>query len=66
MNKQDTIGVVLRKFDYLWNKRGWHFCDIVKYLYPENFEKGNFPKEITDDELIQRLKDVHPNEKEKE
>ncbi len=65
MTKTDKIGTALRKFDYLWSKKGGRFCDIVKYIYTnENFESIS-DLDISDDELIERLKDIDVNIKEK-
>lgn len=56
MTKQDRIGATLRKLDWLWNKRGMTFCQAVKEI-----TKGNL--ELTDDQILENIKDLHPNEK---
>lgn len=56
MTKQDKIGATLRKFDAEWSKKSKSFCQIVK-----EFTKGNL--ELTDDEIIQNIKDIFPDEK---
>jgi len=52
MTKQDKIGATLRKLDYIWNIKGMTFCGAVKQLLGGEFE------EMSDDELIQKIKDI--------
>jgi len=52
MTKQDAIGVTLRKLDYIWNKKSMTFCKAVKELMGGSFE------DMSDDELIQKIKDI--------
>ena len=61
--KQEIVGASLRKLDFLWSKKGARFCDVLKIVFPENFEKDNFPKDISNEEMEQRLKDVYPEDK---
>jgi len=56
MNKQDRIGVTLRKLDYLWLKKGVTFCQAVKQMLGGEF------KDLTDEELIVSIKNIHPDE----
>ena len=60
MTKQDSIGVTLRKLDWCWNKKGMTFCKAVKELMGGEFE------DVTDDELIQRIKDITIDKESKE
>ena len=57
MTKQDKIGATLRKLDHLWQKRGATFCQSVKELLGGEF------KEMTDDEVIEVIKDIEPDKK---
>ena len=57
MTKQDKIGVTLRKLDHLWQKKGFTFCQAVKELIGGEF------KDISDDELIEIIKDIEPDKK---
>ena len=58
MTKQDRVGVTLRKIDYLWSKKGKTFCQVIKEITSGNLE-------LSDDEILDKIKDVFPNEKEK-
>ncbi len=58
MTKQDKIGTTLRKFDYMWSKKSETFCQIVKKITDGNLE-------LTDDEVLEKIKDIFPDEKEK-
>jgi hypothetical protein len=60
MTKQDKIGVVLRKLDYLWSVKGYTFCKAVKEFLKASQE---FDDNITDDEIINNIKDLFPDEK---
>ena len=57
MTKQDRVGVTLRKFDYMWSKKGKTFCSIIKEITDGNLE-------LTDDEVLEKIKDIFPDEKE--
>jgi hypothetical protein len=60
LTKQDKIGVVLRKLDYEWSKKGKTFCSVIR-----DFTKSEeLTKDITDDEIIDNIKDICPDEKE--
>ncbi len=59
MTKQDTVGVTLRKLDFIWNKKGMTFCESVKQLLGGGFEV------IDDDEVLQRIKDIDIDDKSK-
>lgn len=55
---EEKIFPILRKFDYLWSKDPKkNFCDIIKELNNDEF------KYMTDEELIDKLKTVNPDEK---
>jgi len=58
VNKQDTVGTVLRKFDYMWSKKSKTFCQIVKEITEGNLE-------LSDEEISERIKHIFPDEKEK-
>jgi hypothetical protein len=56
--EEEKIFPILRKFDYLWSKDPKkNFCDIIKELNNNKFEY------LTDSELIDKLKDINPDEK---
>lgn len=56
--KEEKIFPVLRKFDFIWSKNpNKNFCDIIKEL-----NGGEF-KYMTDEELIDKLKQINPDEK---
>lgn len=58
MINEEKIFSILRKFDYLWSKdKSKNFCDIIKDL-----NNGEF-KYMTDEEIIEKFKDIHPDEK---
>jgi len=58
MINSEKIGPILRKIDYLWSKNPEkNLCDIIKELNNDKFEY------LTDRQLINRLKDVCPDEK---
>lgn len=61
MTKQDKIGATLRKLDYLWNKRGMTFCKALKEILGDDLIIKQ--EDITDDDIIEKIKDIHPNEK---
>lgn len=61
MTKQDKIGVVLRKLDYLWSKKGKTFCQAVKEVLDD---KVIFTQEdISDDDVIELVKNIDVNDK---
>ena len=57
MTKQDRVGTTLRKFDYLWSKKGKTFCQVIKEITSGNLE-------LTDEEILSNIKDIFPDEKE--
>lgn len=56
MTKQDKAHAILRKIDYLYLQKGWTFCQALKEI-----TKGNL--ELTDGEIIENIKDIHPDNK---
>jgi hypothetical protein len=62
MTKQDKVFTTLRKLDYIWHKKGYTFCKALKELLGEDL---SLAKEFTDDEIIIKIKDICPDEKEK-
>lgn len=60
MTKTDNIGTTLRKLDWIWQKKSMTFCKAVKELMGGEFE------DVTDDELIQRIKDITIDKESKE
>lgn len=59
MTKSDKVGVVLRKIDYLWSKKGGTFCQAIKEVLKDKIKI----EDVSDDEVIQIMKDIDPNEK---
>lgn len=56
--EEEKIFPILRKFDYIWSKNPkMNFCDVIKEL-----NNGEF-KYMTDEELIEKLKIINPDEK---
>lgn len=61
MTKQDKIFAVLRKLDYEWGKKGSSFSQVVKQFMKAGSE---FDDTISDDQIIENIKSIYPDDKE--